>query len=260
MILPKNVRKKQVIKISKKKKLADWIKAEETQGYTEEQLVKSLLKKRYLQKDIDRAVLYLKHKFHLKALLHIPWYLIVTFFISVMFLGWAFGELIDSLKILGILVGSVLLVNWLGKHNLDFASWLSLGFMYFLFSFISPLFFLVAAGTLIISIGIFYSNRRRINFYLFNIALMISVFITALVCFLIFLLITFLVLPYLPSMSVVYLAMLYLPIIYIIPPLIYLFNHLALSKIKAAPTNRGVTVSKAFNPNKLKVASGGNKS
>ena len=38
------------------KKLADWIKSEEAQGYTEQQLKNYLIKKKYNKKDIEDAV------------------------------------------------------------------------------------------------------------------------------------------------------------------------------------------------------------
>ena len=61
------------------KKLADWIKNEELQGYSDEELEKTLLKRGNAKDEVEKAILYLKQKFHLKALLHIPIYLIISF-------------------------------------------------------------------------------------------------------------------------------------------------------------------------------------
>ena len=218
--------------MNKSKKLAKWFETEESKGFTEKQLVGFLLKKGYVQKDIEKAILYFEQKFHLKALLHIPWYLIISFFVSFLFLGYAFGEFFGSLKILGILVASVLLMDWFDRHNLDLASWMLLGFFYFLFFFISPLFFLIGFGSLISSVIIFFVKKKRINLYLINMALLISFFVTALIVLLSYLLIIYLIIPQFPTTIIIYLLLPFLPLVYVIPPLIYFFNHLALSRIK----------------------------
>jgi hypothetical protein len=142
--------------MSNKKKLADWINAEEVQGYSEEQLSKSLLKRGYKKEEIDKAMLYLKQKFHIKALLHIPIYLIITFFVSLLFLGWAFGEFIQSLILSGILIGSIFVMDFFDKKNMDLLSWTFLITLYIIFLFVSPLFFMLAILSLILSLIVFF--------------------------------------------------------------------------------------------------------
>ena len=215
------------------KKLADWINAEEAQGYSEEQLSKSLLKRGYKKEEINKAILYLKQKFHIKALLHIPIYLIITFFVSLLFLGWAFGEFIQSLILSGILIGSIFVMDFFDKKNMDLLSWTFLITLHIIFLFVSPLFFMLAISSLILSLIVFFKKKRQINLYLINMSLLVSIFITALIGFLMYLFIVYIIIQNLPNTNMIYLSLFFLPIVFVIPPLIYYLNHLALSKIKA---------------------------
>jgi hypothetical protein len=214
-------------------KLGDWINAEEAQGYSEEQLSKSLLKRGYQKEEINKAILYLKQKFHIKALLHIPIYLIITFFVSLLFLGWAFGEFIQSLILSGILIGSIFVMDFFDKKNMDLLSWTFLITLYIIFLFVSPLFFMLAMSSLILALIVFFKKKRQINLYLINMSLLVSIFITALIGFLIYLFIVYIIIQNLPNTNMIYLSLFFLPIVFVIPPLIYYLNHLALSKIKA---------------------------
>ena len=219
--------------MSNKKKLADWINSEEAQGYSEEQLSKSLLKRGYKKEEINKALLYLKQKFHIKALLHIPIYLIITFFVSLLFLGWAFGEFVQSLILSGILIGSIFVMDFFDKKNMDLLSWTFLITLYIIFLFVSPLFFMLAISSLILALIVFFKKKRQINLYLINMSLLVSLFITTLIGFLMYLFIVYIIIQNLPNTNMIYLSLFFLPIVFVIPPLIYYLNHLALSKIKA---------------------------
>ncbi len=218
--------------MSNKKKLADWINAEEAQGYSEEQLYKSLLKRGYKQEEIDKAILYLKQKFHIKALLHIPIYLIITFFVSLLFLGWAFGEFIQSLIISATSLGSIFVMDFFDKKNMDLLSWTFFITLYIVFLFVSPLFFILAISSLILSLIVFFKKKRQINLYLINMSLLVSSFITASIGFLMYLFIVYIIIQNLPTTNMVYLFLYFLPVVFVVPPLIYYLNNLALSKIK----------------------------
>ena len=214
------------------KKLADWIKNEELQGYSDEELEKTLLKRGYAKEEVEKAILYLRQKFHLKALLHIPIYLIIIFFVSLLFLGWAFGEFVNSIILSAILIISVLIMDFFDKKNMDLISWTFLIVLDILFLFVSPLFFIVAIASFILAIGLFFKEKRQVNLYLINMSLLISLFITAMIIFLVYLGIVYGIIPLLPTTSLTYLLLIFLPIIYAIPPLIYFLNKLCLSKIK----------------------------
>lgn len=214
------------------KKLADWIKNEELRGYSDEELEKNLLKRGYAKDEVEKAILYLRQKFHLKALLHIPLYLIVTFFVSLLFLGWTFGEFIRSVILVIILIVSVLLIDFFDRKNMDLLSWTFLILLYILFLFVSLLFFIVAIASFILAIIIFFKEKKQINLYLINMSLLISLFITAIIIFLLYLFITYVIIQLLPITSLAYLLLVFLPLIYAIPPLTYFFNKLCLSKIQ----------------------------
>ena len=217
------------------KKLADWIKTEEAQGYSEEQLVKSLLKDGHRKEEIEKAILYIKLKFHLKALLDIPYYLIGLFFVSLLLLGWAFGEFIRAVIISVILIISVLLMDFFDRKNMDLLSRIFFIVLYLLFLIVSPaLFFPIALLALILTIIIFFREKRQINLYLITISLLISLFITTLISFLIYLFLVYVVINNLPLTNIAYLMLIFLPLLYLIPPLIYFLNNLALSKIKVS--------------------------
>lgn len=214
------------------KKLAEWIKNEEVQGYSDDELERTLLKRGYAKEEVEKAILYLRQKFHLKALLHIPLYLIIAFFVSLLFLGWAFGEFVNSIILSAVLIINVLIMDFFDKKNMDLVSWTFLVVLYIVFLFTSPLFFIVAIASFILAIGLFFKENKQINLYLINMSLLISLFITATIIFLTYLGIIYGIIPLLPTISSVYLLLLFLPLIYAIPPLIFFFNNLCLSKIK----------------------------
>jgi len=115
---------------------------------------------------------------------------------------------------------------------MDLLSWVFLFVSYLLFLLVSPLFFIVAIASFILAIGLFFKEERQVNFYLINMSLLISLFLTVMIIFLVYLGIIYGVIPLLPTTSLAYLLLLFLPIIYAIPPLTYFFNKLCLSKIK----------------------------
>ena len=214
------------------KRLAEWIKAEETQGFSENQLITYLLKRGQKREDIEKAIFYLKQKFNIKMLLRIPPYLIILFYTSLLFLGWIFDEFVSSVLIALIITGSAFLMSYFDEKNKDILKWALFILSYVLFIFIYVPFFLLGLFSLILALIVFFRNKWQINMYLITISLLISTTLAITIAYLIYLFEVFVIIQNLPIMNVIYLALiLFAPSTYLLPPIIYIFNKIALSKI-----------------------------
>ena len=214
------------------KRLAEWIKAEETQGFSENQLITYLLKRGQKREDIEKAIFYLKQKFNIKMLLRIPPYLIILFYTSLLFLGWIFDEFVSSILIALIITGSAFLMSYFDEKNKDILKWALFILSYVLFIFIYVPFFLLGLFSLILALIVFFRNKWQINMYLITISLLISTTLAITIAYLIYLFEVFVIIQNLPIMNVIYLALiLFAPSTYLLPPIIYIFNKIALSKI-----------------------------
>jgi len=214
------------------KKLAEWLKAEETQGFPENQLVAFSLKKGFKKRDIEEAILYLKQKFSIKVIFKIPSYLIVLFFIFLLSLGWALGEFLSSVLLSGAIIGSVFQMSYFEKKNMDLLSWALFVTLYILYIFIYVPFFIIAIFSLILALIVFFKNKRQINLYLLSMSFLISITLAISTVLLIYIFELIIIIQYLPNMNMIYLALiLYAPSLYLLAPVIYIYNKLALSRI-----------------------------
>ncbi|MBW2984130.1 energy-coupling factor transporter transmembrane protein EcfT [Candidatus Woesearchaeota archaeon] len=105
------------------KQLADWIKSEEAQGYSEQQLRQYLTRQKYNEKDIEDAVKSVKGSerpgFYLKnyvKLVSLP--IILAFLASFMFLAFSIDKVNEGAIVLVMLGASVFILDLFYERNL----------------------------------------------------------------------------------------------------------------------------------------------
>ncbi len=172
------------------KRLVDWIKSEETQGYTEAQLRKYLIQKGYNKKDVEEAIkLASRKKFSLinyVKSISIP--IFIVFVLAFLFLYYSFNKFSEGLILLIILGILAFVTDFLYKKNKDtIAKWIpGLGLIVLLafgFYFTTPLFVLIAVHSLLY----FLKSKKKYSFESIFLILLISLTFSFAIAFLVYL-------------------------------------------------------------------------
>ena len=205
------------------KDLSEWLKSEEAQGYSEDELVRYLKKNKYKDSDINEAVWNL-HGFNLMRLGY--WSLVSIG--AWILIGYAIGELYAfMLGVAGICVGAGLLHLTEKRRHTYLSLIVFLLTSFFVMLVMSDIFFfegyIVYLSLLALLLGsyvIFLFVKK--NYYLVFHSLLVSFSIAFAGMMLLYFAFVFLIVESLPVMSIVYLGLIVSPFVYLLPIVTYL--------------------------------------
>ncbi len=215
------------------KKLADWIKSEEAQGYSEQQLRQYLLQQGYNKKNVEDTIKSFSNvttKFSITGYIKsisIPVFLL--FLISFFFLSFSFDKLIEGIFFLATLVVLAFIIDLLYKKNkFKFTKYfIGLSFIILvILSFNYQLFYVTTLSliALIHMLKYYIGSNKRYNLESIFLTLLISLTFASAIAFIFYLTIAYGVDSFLNTIKAVISFLIVTPII-----LVFTYSYLSIS-------------------------------
>ncbi|MBS1266753.1 MAG: hypothetical protein MAG795_00722 [Candidatus Woesearchaeota archaeon] len=204
----------------KLKKLVDWIKWEESQGYSDKQLKKYLLEKGYpkdyVRKAMKKSDSGLIHFSLLKFIKSLSLPVMFAFLISFLFISYSFNQLTNGIIVLILSLLCVVIFDILNRHHRSLVLiWSIISFMILIWVQFKLVFLLFVPFFLIALIPVAFYYFKSNKSYLFEsvyLVFFISVVLTEMVILLILLFFSYVIVPLISPYTLITLILISIPV------------------------------------------------